>query len=690
MNAPPGASDVGPNEDPKTNTHASMSLPSGSGVTSGDVVWRPSSSDTAGSRVEAFRRASGAASMDELRSRAVRDPDWFWRAVCEDLAIDFAVPPETFYRRTSDETLPEWCVGGQMNIVTSCLDKWERLGKGHATALRYESESGHHEVLSYSDLAQRVRALTAFLRGLGVVPGTVVAIMMPMNPSAVVALLAVARCGAIALPLFSGFGRSAVAIRLQESEATVALCADTVQRRGRPTSVSAALIEALPECPSLRHLVLDRIDPGSSKPGPAAADRLPPGVTCHDWRDALTTEGRGYAGQAAVGSCEQPLLLMFTSGTTGRPKGALHSHCGFPIKAAQDMRHAMDLGPSDTLHWVSDLGWMMGPWAIFGALIGGMTLALYDGAPDYPDVMRLPQFVKDAGVTLLGLSPPLARLMRAAGRPNEEYAALTKGLRAVGSTGSPWDLESWLWTFQTLLGGTRPILNYSGGTEVSGGILCGDWLTPLKPCSFAGPVLGMDVDTVSPEGKHVRGEPGELVIRNHWIGMTRGFWRQDPRYRSTYWSRFPGLWTHGDLAIIDGDGLWTIVGRSDDTIKVAGKRLGPAEVETIVNASKGVRESAAIGVHDELKGEALVVFCVPSGQLTEGLEDLRAHIKQALARELGKPLTPREVWFVRSLPRTRNAKTMHRLVRALYEGQAPGDLSALDNADALDDIRARF
>jgi acetyl-CoA synthetase len=260
------------------------------------------------------------------------------------------------------------------------------------------------------------------------------------------------------------------------------------------------------------------------------------------------------------------------------------------------------------------------------------------------------------------------------------------GLRAVGSTGSPWDPESWLWLFRHVLGGRKPILNYSGGTEISGGILCGNFFTPLKPCAFSGPVPGMDADVVDERGRPVRGEVGELVIRKPWIGMTRGFWRDAQRYHDTYWSRHPGLWVHGDFAAIDEDGLWYILGRSDDTIKVAGKRLGPSEVESILNAHEAVAESAAIGVPHDVKGEEVVAFCVLNpGQSPS--EDLRRDLVARVTAELGKPLKPRAVFFAEALPKTRNAKVMRRVIRATYLDLPTGDVSSLEDPDTLDAIK---
>jgi acetyl-CoA synthetase len=259
-------------------------------------------------------------------------------------------------------------------------------------------------------------------------------------------------------------------------------------------------------------------------------------------------------------------------------------------------------------------------------------------------------------------------------------------LRKFGSTGEPWNPDPWLWLFNVAGGGRLPIINYSGGTEISGGILMGNVMTPLKPCAFSGPVPGMAADVVDEHGRPVRGEVGELIIRQPWIGMTRGFWKDPQRYLETYWSRFPGTWTQGDWASIDVDGLWYILGRSDDTIKIAGKRLGPAEVESILVAQPAVSEAAAIGVPDEIKGEALVCFCVlKPGQVPDEL--LRAALKECVAAALGKAFVPREVKFVRELPKTRNAKVMRRLIRAAWLGQALGDVSSLENTRAVEEIR---
>ncbi len=290
-----------------------------------------------------------------------------------------------------------------------------------------------------------------------------------------------------------------------------------------------------------------------------------------------------------------------------------------------------------------------------------------------------------ARVTALGISPTLVRaLIRHGDEPIKAHDL--SSLRKFASTGEPWNPDPWLWLFNTVGGAQLPIINYSGGTEISGGIVMGNFLLPLKPCAFSGPLPGMAADVVDEQGNSVRNQVGELVIRAPWIGMTRGFWRDPQRYLETYWSRFPGVWVHGDWAAIDTDGLWYILGRSDDTLKIAGKRLGPAEVESILVSHELVSEAAAIGVPDDLKGQSVVCFCVltPEAQPSDTLRDT---LKQLVADELGKPLMPTDIKFVKDLPKTRNAKIMRRVIRAAYLRQDPGDTSSLENPHAVEDIR---
>jgi acetyl-CoA synthetase len=496
-----------------------------------------------------------------------------------------------------------------------------------------------------------------------------------MTPEIVIAFLAIVKIGGILLPLFSGYGVGALVTRLQGADAKALFTADGFPRRGSPIEMKETADEAVAQCPSVEHVIVHRHLERDDVPMTDGRDVF--------WTDALA--GHEDTAHTARTMAEDVVMIIYTSGTTGPPKGTVHTHCGFPIKGAQDMYHPMDLKPGETMYWMSDMGWMMGPWLVFGTLSIGATMMLYDGAPDHPDPGRLWRMVESHDVTHLGVSPTLIRALKMHG-PDPVEAADQSSLRAIGSTGSPWDPESWTWCFDTVLDGEKPILNYSGGTEISGGILCGNFLEPLKPAAFSGTVPGMDADVVDHDGTPVRGEVGELVLRTPWIGMTRGFWGDDTRYHDAYWSRFEDVWVHGDFAAIDADGLWYILGRSDDTMNVAGKRIGPAEIEALLNAHEAVAESAAIGVPHDVKGSEIVAFVV----LQPGHDEtpsLRADLMQEVIEEMGKPLKPREILFVDALPKTRNAKVMRRVIQSAYLDQDLGDTSSLEDPSTVEAIQ---
>ncbi|MCL6648691.1 MAG: acetate--CoA ligase [Chloroflexi bacterium] len=643
-------------------------------TTETEVVWRPTPAQVERTRLWRFLRRQGLADFSTLVARAAEDPVWFWKAAIEDLELEFYHPYQHLLDTSRGIPWATWFRGGRYNYVHNALDK-HAAARPMAPAILWEGEEGQVRQLSYAELRAESDRLAHALRQLGVVQGDRVGLFLPMVPEAAVALLACAKLGAIALPLFSGFAAPAVAARLNDSEARVLITADGFFRRGQVVPMKPVADEAVAQSPSVeRVLVLRRA--GQPVTWQAERDSW--------WHDLVARQPASYP--TAQTDPEDPCLILYTSGTTGRPKGAVHAQAGFPVKATQDMAHCFDVQPGDRLFWVTDLGWMMGPWAIIGALTLGATVMLYDGAPDYPSPGRLWEMVARHRLTVLGISPTLVRGLM---RHGEEWVARhdRSSLRMLGSTGEPWNPVPWHWFFTVVGGGQLPIINYSGGTEVSGGIVSGTPITPLKPCSFAGPVPGMAADVVDEQGRSVRGEVGELVIRQPWPGMTRGFWRDPQRYLETYWSRWPNVWVHGDWARIDADGFWYIEGRSDDTLKVAGKRIGPAEVESAAVSHPAVSEAAAIGVPHELKGEAVVVFAV----LKPGSEpsaELEREVQETVTSQLGKPLRPERVFFVNDLPKTRNAKVLRRLVRAVYLGKEDlGDLSSLENPAALDEIR---
>jgi acetyl-CoA synthetase len=638
------------------------------------IAWQPAPEDIARSRLRRFMHRHGISDLDALIDRAAADPAWFWPAVIADLGLEFYRPWQQVLDLSRGLPWARWFVGAQYNYVHNALDKHAAGPQRDATALIWEGEDGTVRRYSFHELWQETNRAAHALRSLGVGRGDRVGIYLPMIPEAIIVSLACSKIGAIFTPIFSGFGAPAVASRLQDAGAVLLITADGYYRRGRLVEMKPVADAAAAQAGVVRKLVVCHA--GNAVPWEAKRDVW--------WDEAVSGQPGLYETERT--DAEDPYMIIYTSGTTGRPKGALHVHAGFPLKAAQDLAHCFDLDQGDTLFWLTDMGWMMGPWAVAGGLSLGATLVAYDGAPDYPQPDRLWSLVERHRITVLGISPTAVRaLMRVSDEWVERHDL--SSLRLLGSTGEPWNPAPWRWYFEKIGRGRCPIINYSGGTEISGGILGCTVLRPLKPCAFNLPVPGMHVDVVDEEGKSVRGRVGELVLRGPWPGMTRGFWNDPQRYLETYWSRFPNVWVHGDWALVDRDGFWYILGRSDDTIKVAGKRIGPAEVESAVVAHPAVSEAAAIGAPHPVKGEAIVVFAILKPGWLPG-EVLREEIKQCVAERLGKPLAPDEVKFVRDLPRTRNAKILRRVIRGAYLGAGDlGDLSALENPAAVEEIR---
>jgi acetyl-CoA synthetase len=631
-----------------------------------------------------------------------------------------------------------------LNITTMCLDRWQTDDMKHKPALIWEGENGDSVEFTYEELFQEVEEVAEGLRLLGFQKGDAIGIHLPMLPETVVSLLAINRIGAIAVPVFSGYGIDAIASRLNAVGARCLVTCEGFERRGKVFDAFSVAQQAVEKSPSVeRILVVERMADGEWTPDQRVIDH-PNALFYHELVDAAY-ESPDEVWSVEPTSAEDPLIILYTSGTTGKPKGIAHTHASFPIKAAQDMAFGTDVGRGTRICWYTDIGWMMGPWLIYGALINGATICIYDGAPDYPTPDRMWEFCAKHKVEVLGISPTLVRALAAHEETGSEAEAETRpvgrvpsdrervftqrredakkapferhdlsSLRAFASTGEPWNPAPWWWLFEKVGNSKLPIINYSGGTEIAGGILMGNPLLPIKPCSFPAPCPGMDVDILDEQGNPVGpNQVGELVIKQPWIGMARGFWQERERYLDTYWRRFPNIWVHGDWAMRDQDGHWFILGRSDDTLKVAGKRVGPAEVESLLVAHPQVTEAAVIGVPDEAKGTAMVAFCVLAGAVsgsvasvssvvsdktvtTEKTEntdktekkELQIELKELVAKDMGKPLAPSKIHFVSALPKTRNAKVMRRVLRSAYLGEDPGDLSALENPNTVAEIRS--
>jgi acetyl-CoA synthetase len=639
----------------------------------GEIVWRPSPDFVKDAYLTRFMELHNIPSFEALLRASTADVAWFTDAVLHFLDIRFYQPYSKVIDLSRGIAWPRWCVGGKLNIVYNCLDKYIGTEAEHRVALISETEDGRICTKTYGEVWRQVNQAANALASLGLGKGDAIGLYMPMTCEIVVAMLAIAKIGGIILPLFSGYGAGAIASRLQDAGAKALFTADGFNRRGRPVAMKPTADEAVSQTPSVKSIIVLK-NTGVTIPITEGRD--------HWWHELI--DNQPEKADTEITEAEDTLMVIYTSGTSGRPKGAVHTHCGFPVKAAQDMAFGTDLHPGQILYWMTDMGWMMGPWLVFGALILGSSFFLYDGAPDYPGPDRVWDMVERHHLTHLGVSPTLIRSLI----PHGEEPVLRhdlSSLRCFASTGEPWNPLPWMWLFQKVGRGRLPIINYSGGTEISGGILMGNPLLPLKPCSFSAPCPGMAADVYDENGVPVRNQVGELVITAPWIGMTRGFWKDPQRYEDSYWSRWPDVWVHGDYAAIDSDGLWYILGRSDDTIKIAGKRLGPAEVESVLVSHPAVVEAAAIGVPDPVKGSRLVVFCVLKPGFIPN-DDLRHELIDIVARALGKPLAPQEVRFVSDLPKTRNAKLMRRIIRSAYLGDSPGDTSSLVNPEAVEEI----
>jgi len=615
-------------------------------------VWRPSNEVIESSNVYLFMSKHGINSTDELVRLSYDEPQWFWRTFTDELGIKWARRYELVLDLSRGKPWARWFVGGELNIA-------DQLEDSSRTLVKWIGEDGSLRRMSYSEVLYKSRSVASWLRRNGLARGDRVAIYMPMVPEIVPVFLGIIRAGGIVVPLFSGFGKEAIRVRLMDSEAKFVFTSDVQYRRGREISMINELREA---SSSVTTIALER----SRGTGDAVS------------LNEVFRTGGDFVDNT---SSEDPFMIIYTSGTTGKPKGTVHVHGGFPIKAAADIYFHFDMKPNDTLMWITDIGWMMGPWLILGPILLRGTMAIMEGAPDYPE-NRLWDFVNEERITILGFSATLIRSLRSKG-----YSPRIEGVRIFGNTGEPIDKESWLWLY-SLGKGQVPIINYSGGTEISGGIL-GCYITkPIKPSSFNGPSPGMKVAILDEEGKPVPPNvEGELVVLSVWPGMTRGFWRDPERYITTYWSRWSDVWVHGDAAVIDEEGYYYIVGRSDDTMKVAGKRIGPAELETILNSHPAVAESACVGIPDTVKGEVPLCLVV----LREGLrpsEDLKGELMNLVGNSLGKAFLPADIVFVKELPKTRNAKIMRRVIRALILGKEPGDLSALENPWILGELKS--
>ncbi len=612
-----------------------------------EIVYKPPNPEK--TNLMKLAAAHGIGKIEELYDRADKDPEWFWPAVIKDCNIQFSGKYDRVSSPEKGVPWTTWFTGGKINATYNCVEKYK---DSTSPAVKYERENGQSGAISFQELDRQTGKLAGSLLKMGVKKGDRVGIYMPPNPESVIALYSIMRIGAVAVPIFSGYGLDAVKTRIEDAGVSVLFSLSYYERKGKRIDVRKVL-------DNLENVDLVLINPQKEEE--------------HDIY-SLVNEG-DYVESAETGS-EDPAIMLYTSGTTGKPKGTVHVHGGSFINIVKEVRYYMDMTSDDTLYWISDLGWMMGPWSIIGANALGGSIFVYDGAVDFPDSNRLWKLIEDHGASLLGLSPTLVRTLK-----SKRIRKPFKGIRLFGSTGEPWDEESWMWLFENLGSGNVPIANISGGTDIIGCFLASTAAIPLMPrCLYRG--LGMNVSVLDEDGNEVYDKVGYLVSKTHCPSMTRGIWKQPEKYVDTYWSKFEGNWVQGDWAMMDKNGYFFLFGRSDDVLKVAGKRLGPNEVENLVMLAEGVTESAVSGVPDPIKGDAVAVFYTGSND-----DRTRNRIKEEVVGGLGKSFTPKYVIWVPQLPKTRNGKIMRRVVRKAFLGEDPGDLSNMEDTSVIDYLK---
>lgn len=641
--------------------------------------WEPPAELIESSILTQFIRRTGLANLGELRAQADRDPAWLTQEVLD--FCDFRFFDK--YRQILDDSRgiehARWCVGGTTNIVLNCIDRHRDTSIWQKTYMVWEGEaSTERRSLTYEQLNDEVCRLANALRALDVARGDRIALYMPNVPEAIVGFFAAIKIGAVVVPLFTGFGPEALTSRLTDAGVKVVLTVDVAHRRGKLEAMKRTLDDALAHCPDVRSVLVYRRQEGS-----AACPMLP--GRDHDW--SRLVQGQSTSIETAHMNSEDPAILFYTSGTTGKPKGCVWTHVSFlGSMVTRDMHICCDFRSSDRLFFLSDMGWMVGAMCACIPSYFGASVLLAEGAPDYPQRGRFWRLIQDNGVTYLGVAPTLVRsFMRDSDDQIDQFDL--SSLRITVSAGEPWTEVPWHWFFENVCKRKVPLLNIVGGTEIGGCNFVGTLHHPLLPGSFGMPGLGVGVDVVDASGTSVtKGQIGDLVLRNPNIGMTKSLWKDDARYIESYWSTFPGRWFHGDLALCDENDLYYVLGRSDDIIKVSGKRTGPAEIENALLATGLVSEAAVVGVPDNIKGSSIAAVCVPRAQVV--VDDvLRRSLSEAVVAAMGSSYRPQQLVFVLDIPKTRNLKIMRRVVRATLCGLPPGDLSSLTNPESVSELQ---
>lgn len=622
------------------------------------------------SNIYKFMKKHNISSLNELSLKAKDDLEWFWKSVDEDIGIVWDSPYEKILDDSKGIAWSKWFVNGKTNIYKSSVEKFVKKTPDKI-AYYFESEDGKTSKITYSELDSKVSKLANGLKSLGVRKGDVIAIYLPMIEEAILSILAAAKIGAIQTVVFSGYSSDSLHVRLKDCNAKILIVSDGFHRKGKTVSQKQSIEIALKDTMVEKTIVIPYkgVDQYVESENIVFYDKL---VSFQEI--VCNTE---------ILNSEDPLFILYTSGTTGKPKGVIHTHGGFSVFAGHQSAYLIDTQAQDILFWPADIGWITGlVWNVYGLLIMGASAVIYDGALDFPTHDRIWKMLSDYDATIFGISPTAVRLFKKNNVEPLKLFSLGK-IKNIPTTGEPLDEDSWWWLYEKVGNKKIPIMNLSGGTEIGGAMLSVFPGMKLKPSTVGIPVPGMNLDVVDDDLNSVREKNGYLVIKSAWPAMTRGLLNNNERYLKTYWSKFKNIWFHGDYVFVDKDNLWYMRGRTDDVINVSGHRMSTAEIEHTIISHNKISDAASVAIPDDITGEAIVVFFV-ADKKSENIPS--SEISDYVSEKIGKVARPKFIFQLSDLPKTRTGKIMRRLLKSKLLGDELGDLSSLENAHVLDEI----